>query len=294
MKAGTLENKYKQTAWKSAIIHHVSHLSLYTMTCKIYFQPKPTFMAEISNNVEIPVFSWWGLKHSSSYQPQRFSSPSRKVGFDLWTPAANSLCTEQLCDAFDQAVWNVPFPASSTKTSAVSHLLMIRRSLYLSLWRAVFEPKLLACITSGVNQGVGCPASQGFCCQTLLCESKTLLHGGHSLGGNLPPLDMVYLKKYGCSDARYSAYQLSAHIPLPLLPPLSSFALQSSKEKAGRERTTPFFLCVFSTSYTLERFYYVPSVNSAGLIVRGSLLTLIHSVSSRLPSWVQRKFLLVC
>ncbi|KAK4827914.1 hypothetical protein QYF61_022362 [Mycteria americana] len=29
-----------------------------------------------------------------------------------------------------------------------------------------------------------------------------LLHGGHNLGGNLPPLDRVYLKKYGCSDAR--------------------------------------------------------------------------------------------
>lgn len=121
-----------------------------------------------------------------------------------------------------------------------------------------------------------------------------LLCGGHNLGGNLPPLDTLYLKKCGCSDARYSAYQLSAHVTLLLLPPRSSFALQSSKEKVGRERRAPCFLSVFSTSCTLERFYRVPSVNSAVLIMHGFLLTLIPSSSSRLPSWVQRKFLLVC
>ena len=62
------------------------------------------------------------------------------------------------------------------------------------------------------------------------------LHGGHNLGGNLSPLNTVYRKNYGFSDARYCAYQLSVHITLPLLPPLSFFALQSSKEKVGRER----------------------------------------------------------
>lgn len=147
----------------------------------------------------------------------------------------------------------------------------------------MFQHNLLACVISGVNQEVGCPSSCGFCCQTLLCESKMLLHGGCDLGGNLLPPDTVYLKKYGCGNARYSAYQLFAHITLPLLPPLSSFALQSSKEKVGRERQAPCFLCVFSTSCTLERFYHAPRVNSAVLIMHSFLLTLIHSISRRMP-----------
>lgn len=68
------------------------------------------------------------------------------------------------------------------------------------------------------------------------------LHDGDNLGGNLPPPDTVCLKKYGCNDAKYSAHQVSMHITLPLLLPLSSFALQSSKEKVGRERQAPSFL----------------------------------------------------
>lgn len=94
------------------------------------------------------------------------------------------------------------------------------------------------------------PCFMWLLCQTPFCEGKMLLPGGPNLEGTLLSLDAVYLKKYGCSDSRYSASQLSAHVTPPLVPSLSSFTLQSSKEKVGEgEAGTLFPLCLYHITY---------------------------------------------
>lgn len=77
-------------------------------------------------------------------------------------------------------------------------------------------------------------------------------------GGKLPPLDTVYLKKYGCTVARYSDSQFFPHATLQLLPLPSSFALQSSKEKVVGERQHPVSSVSLARHVPWSRFTVFP------------------------------------